>query len=80
MLLVLGEHGTTLELMKWDSRTCIAAIVNVKRWRGQVLARPLRRIRLPEVVGAHKQRVTGGAEWSSDSSESIDLSSDEDDG
>ena len=68
MLRVLGEHGTTLELMKWDDSTRIAAIANVKRWRGQVPSRPLQWIREPEVVMARKQGTTGGGEWSSDSS------------
>lgn len=77
VLRVLGEHGTTLELMKRDGSTCVTAVANVKRWRGDAPPRPLKRVRAVEPVVVRKKAATGGAEWSSDSSESIDLSSDD---
>ena len=79
VLRVLGEHATTLELMKHDGSMCVTAIANVKRWRGEALPRPLKRVRVAEQVVVSKKGATGGAEWSSDSSESIDLSSDDED-
>ena len=79
VLRVLGEHGTTLELMKHDGSTCVTAVANVKRGQGEALPWPLKWIRVIEPVVVRKKVATGGAEWSSDSSKSIDLSSDDED-
>ena len=75
----IGGHGTTLELMKRDGSTGVTAVANIRRWRGEALPWLLKWVRVVEPVVVRKKVATGGAKWSSDSSELIDLSSDDED-